>query len=197
MWGDNMVGFFRNWIIQILVTVIFLIIVDMILPENNFKKYAKLASGLIIVIVLLSPIMKFFNNTINVEDEIGKYISSFNEVEAKIDYEAIGKENNKNTIEVFKEKLIDAMENSIYKKTGEKISVVKLKINEDTKSYNFSEVEYLEIAKKKDGGKVKAVDKVIIGKKEKDQVFETAHKDIIEVLSSEFNVKPDTIKFVK
>ena len=43
-----MIGELRNWIISICTAVIFITAVEMIMPNNSFKKYAKFVLGLIL-----------------------------------------------------------------------------------------------------------------------------------------------------
>ncbi|WP_139904273.1 stage III sporulation protein AF [Clostridium thermarum] len=51
----------RNWIINICTTVFFITAVEMILPDNNLKKYCKFVLGLILMTVIINPLVKFLN----------------------------------------------------------------------------------------------------------------------------------------
>ncbi|WP_163194744.1 stage III sporulation protein AF [Clostridium thermarum] len=51
----------RNWIIDICTTVFFITAVEMILPDNNLKKYCKFVLGLILMTVIINPLVKFLN----------------------------------------------------------------------------------------------------------------------------------------
>lgn len=192
-----MIGFIKNWIIQVLVTVIFMILVDMILPNNNFKKYAKLATGLIVMITIITPVFKLFDRSMNVEETIGNYITTFQDRESNIDRERIEEDVNKKTVETYKEKLKEAIEQTIYNKTGEKYSVAEIEIVEDTSSYNFSEVKNIKIMKNSDDGSIKVVDKVVIGKERDANDEAPIDKNVLEVLKNEFNIHSEAVKFVK
>lgn len=192
-----MIGFIKNWIIQVLVTVIFMILVDMILPSNNFKKYAKLATGLIVMITIITPVFKLFDKGMDIEGTIGSYIATFQDREASIDKKQIEEDVNKKTVEAYKEKLKGAIEQTIYNKIGDKYSVVELVIVEDTVSYNFSEVKDIKIMKSLDEGSIKTVDKVIIGKEVSANDEAPIDNNVLEVLKSEFNIHSDAVKFVK
>lgn len=192
-----MMGFIKDWIIQVLVTVIFIILIDMILPNNNFKKYAKLATGLIVMIVIITPVIKLFDRGLNVEETIGSYITAYNDREANIDKEKIEEDINKKTVEAYKEKLKEAVEHSIYNKTGKKFAVVEISIEEDAGSYNFSEVKKIKIMKSPEDGSVKVVDKVVIGRKNSTEDEAPIDRNVLEVLKNEFNIHSDAVKFVK
>lgn len=192
-----MLGFIKNWVIQVLVTVIFIILVDMILPNNNFKKYAKLATGLIVMITIITPVLKLFDRGINVEEQIETYITTFQEKEANIDRKQIEQEVNKRTVEAYKEKLKGAIEQSIYNKTGEKCTVADITIIEDAGSYNFSEVKNITIAKSPPEGSIKTVDKITIGKGNTNNKEAPIDKNILKVLMNDFNINSDVVKFIK
>ncbi len=192
-----MMGFIRDWIIQVLVTVIFIILIDMILPNNNFKKYAKLATGLIVMITIITPIFKLSDRSMNIEETIGSYIATYQDREANIDREKIERDLNKKTVEAYKEKLKGAVEQMIYNKTGKSFSVVEIAIEEDTSSYNFSEVKKIKIMQDSEEGNVKVVDKVVIGGENPKEDEAPIDKNVLEVLKNEFNIHSDAVKFVK
>lgn len=192
-----MIEFIKTWIIQILVTVIFMVLVDMVLPNNNFKKYAKLATGLIVVIVIITPVFKLFDRSIDVEGKIENYITTFQEKESKIDKNQILQDVNKKTVEAYKEKLMAAIEQSIFNETGKKYTVESITIVEDTVSYNFTEVKGIKIMKSPVEGSIKTVDKVTIGKGDTANDEAPIDKEVLKVLNNEFNINSEAVKFVK
>ncbi|MBM7646327.1 stage III sporulation protein AF [Scopulibacillus daqui] len=54
-------SFISNWLTQIILIIMFAIILELLLPNDNFQKYVKMVVGLIIIIALLNPIMKLLN----------------------------------------------------------------------------------------------------------------------------------------
>lgn len=192
-----MIEFIKNWVIQVLVTVIFMILVDMVLPNNNFKKYAKLATGLIVMITIITPIFKLFDRSIDVEETISNYITEFEDKQSSIDRNKIEEEINKKTVSTYKEKLKDTIEQSIYNKTGEKYTIIDVDIVEDTGSYNFSEVKNIKITRNFVEGSVKPVDRVVIGKENTKNDEAPIDKNVLRVLKDEFNINSDVVKFVK
>ena len=59
--GDEMIEALGEWIITICVAIFFTTAVQMILPDNSLKKYCNFVLGLIVFVVILSPIVKIFN----------------------------------------------------------------------------------------------------------------------------------------
>lgn len=58
-----MVDWFRMWSRSIIVAVVISTIIEMILPENNSKKYIKILIGMFIVYSIISPMMSKFSGT--------------------------------------------------------------------------------------------------------------------------------------
>lgn len=191
-----MITYLKSWITGVVVTVIFMVLVDMILPSNNFKKYAKLATGLIVIITILTPVFKLFKSDIDIGRYIDEYTKTMSQNEEKIQKGDEGQNINLQTIEIFKENLIKTIEKSIVDRTGKKYSVAHLEIEEDVTSYDFSAVKYLEIKKASSNSEIKPVDKITIGQP-KTQESEARDNGVLEVLKSEFNIDSNAVKFVK
>ena len=52
-----MVSFISSWVQGIIIVVIISIIIEMILPDGNIKKYVRTVIGTFIVFVIISPII--------------------------------------------------------------------------------------------------------------------------------------------
>ena len=83
------------WARSIVISVILAIMIEMILPENNSKKYIKIIVGIFIVYSIISPIFEFFSS-ISVDRLIDKgeaaievSSSSMNSGENKSDYKTL------------------------------------------------------------------------------------------------------------
>ena len=56
-----MIELLKVWITSITIAVFFITAVEMILPDNSMKKYAKFVLGLMLIVVIINPIMKIFD----------------------------------------------------------------------------------------------------------------------------------------
>ncbi len=56
-----MIEFFRNWCEEIIVAVIISIIIEVILPEGNHKKYMKVVIGIYVIFTMLHPLLGKLN----------------------------------------------------------------------------------------------------------------------------------------
>lgn len=50
-----------EWVTNILVFILFAMTIDLLLPSSNMQKYVKMTVGLILLLLMLSPILKLFS----------------------------------------------------------------------------------------------------------------------------------------
>lgn len=50
-----------EWVMNILVFILFATMIDLLLPSSNMQKYVKMVVGLILLLLMLSPILKLFS----------------------------------------------------------------------------------------------------------------------------------------
>lgn len=104
-----MISWLKEWVTLIICNVIFITIVEILLPSNSLKKYCKFVLGLILISVLITPIIKAVSNKDLVKEiENKEYLIGDNSI--KFDVSKV-KENNKDKIvEVFNAKLATSCE---------------------------------------------------------------------------------------
>lgn len=192
-----MLMFLKEWITAVVSMVIFMTVIDLVLPHNSgFKKYVSLVTGLIVVITILVPVFKLIDKRVDVQATILQYTDDFNKKQYEIDKSNLQKSINEQTMEVYKEKLRKQIEQEVYRETGKKYTVIKLEVVEDTNSINYAEIKALEFKVSQDESSVKPVDKVVIGGQ---QTEEKEFKDVkvINFLKEKFNIDPSLVKFKK
>jgi len=77
-----MIGWLRDWVISICTALFFIVAVEMILPDNSLKKYAKFVLGLILIIVVINPILRLYNESFNINayaDKAVQYMAGKNQ----------------------------------------------------------------------------------------------------------------------
>jgi len=62
------VSFITEWVTNIILFVLLATVVDMLLPNSTFQKYAKMVAGLLLITVILTPVFKLVNH--NFEDVV-------------------------------------------------------------------------------------------------------------------------------
>lgn len=187
-------SYINNWIISITTAAFFIIAIEMILPNNSIKKYVSFVLGLILIIIIMDPIIKLFNNGFDFTrylTESTKYVEN---------------NSNCNTYDEYKMKNInDTLK--IFKINIENGCIEKLK--ELNPKYNYevsAEVKYdaiqnmVDIAKIKIGvqiSSIKEIKEVEINDNSKDDkeniLNNSLSKSIKECLSNHLNISEDNI----
>ncbi|MDQ0213831.1 stage III sporulation protein AF [Oikeobacillus pervagus] len=53
--------FITTWITNIILFILLAIVVEMLLPSSNFQKYTKMVIGLLLILVIMTPILKLIS----------------------------------------------------------------------------------------------------------------------------------------
>jgi len=95
----------KVWITNITIAVFFITAVEMILPDNSMKKYAKFVLGLMLIVVIINPIMKMFDKNFDINSYSSKATSYMESSTASVDIKKYKDINIINTTENFKKNL--------------------------------------------------------------------------------------------
>jgi stage III sporulation protein AF len=185
----------ENWIISIVVIVMFLSLVDLVLPKNSLKKYAKLVMGLIVIIIIITPIFNLFNSKTDINKLINDYTVKY-DTKSTQNIKETNEQLNNETINVFKDNLKKEIELSIYDNLKKKYKVNKMEIIEDQKSSQFLEVVYIELKKVINENKIEIVSKINLKNDNTDNNY-FWDEAVYNCLKNKFNIKASAIKFIK
>lgn len=105
-----MLGELKNWIISICTIVIFITAVEMLLPNNGFRKYVKFVLGLILITVLINPIIKLFDRGFDISTYVSKAVSYVDEKGYESSSEQFKNDTKANTLSTFKLNIESALE---------------------------------------------------------------------------------------
>jgi stage III sporulation protein AF len=70
-----MQSFFSSWAAAVTVAVIFSAIINSLLPETSIKKYVSVVLGIVVTIIILSPLFKLFSG-VDYQKEISSALHS-------------------------------------------------------------------------------------------------------------------------
>jgi stage III sporulation protein AF len=129
------VEFLTGWVANIILFILLATILDMLLPNSNLQRYVKMVIGLLLIVIILNPLLNFFNYDV---EEIIATATPFASSEEK---------NIKNSIE-FKKKEIQAsndayilkqmavqmkkeVEDEVMKQFNMKVSHVSINVDEN------------------------------------------------------------------
>lgn len=100
-----MIDTLKVWVTNITIAIFFITAIEMILPDNNMKKYAKFVLGLMLIVVIINPIIKIFNKDFNFSSYSNKATSYMESTTAVTDVKKYKEINLVNTTNNFKENL--------------------------------------------------------------------------------------------
>lgn len=184
-----MIGFFSKWAEGIIIISVIGVIIEMILPEENNKKYIKMVIGVCVLFTVISPILsKIGKNSLEINSDIyEKYFE--NQVD---NFNIVAKDNNINKI--YEGNIKKSIETGLLN-IGYSASDIKLKIDEK----NSEKIEYIEmnIKKNKKIENVKKVNKVQIGEDSEDvENFEMNNEEknrVKDFLNINYGIEKDKI----
>jgi len=194
-----MLGELKTWIISICTIVIFMTAVEMLLPNDGFRKYVKFVLGLILITVLINPILKVFNKEFDINTYVSKAVTYVDKKGYEGSAEQYKKDTMTNTLSTFKLNVEKAVE-------------VKLKENFPNNSYKVEAV--VDYEKENDSANIKSlkvgikdgsidkIKKVLISSKgsinEASQTLNDERSRLVkEFLSKELKLQSDAIEIYK
>ncbi len=195
-----MIQSLKSWIITICTAVFFITAVEIILPNNGLKKYAKFVLGLILITVFINPIIKLFDKNFDINtytsnaaqciDNNSKFNDDFNKYKEK---------SINSTLEAFKLNLQDSCEKKLKEKYPDSSYKVQVDASYD-KEKEKVEIKDINVGIKE--GTVEKIKKIKIGTSSKvvnnqDSVNDEKSLNITTYLSKELNVSKDIIKVHK
>lgn len=192
-----MLSFLKQWIISIAAIVVFMALVELILPSNNFKKYAKFVMGLIVIVMIMSPIFKLFSRNTDASAVIASYSEVLNENSSKPDADSINNSINQKTIDTFKQNLKESIQKQLLDDSGKTYTVAGIDLNEDPKSSKYLSIKSISIKLMPENTSIKPVEKVVIGSNSSTDIPAEKDKKVIEILKTKYDIDPSSVKFIK
>ena len=166
-----MINLIKNWCEGIIIAVIISVIIELLVPEGNNKKYVKIVIGIYLIFVIINPILKFTDYDFNFENIIN--------------FESIETSNNLN--ENIKDVYILGIEQNIkeeIEELGYILEKVQLVVDD-----NYEDIKQIEIIIGKNKKNIK-IDPIIIN--DENEKYEE-YKEIIEILKTNYLVKEEEI----
>jgi len=185
-----MIEFLKGWTLNIVTLVIFIVLLEILIPSGRMKKYINLISGFIIMIALITPVLKLIQ-----KDDDLKAFELFETINiSKMDIDSKSKvlsgSQSKQVMEVYRQRIIAQLES--YAEQNDEIDSVNADviIDEDPNSQKYGEIKriYMNLVMKDKDENARAVS--IIPRVEKIQVgpgskISIANTDQMDRISNE------------
>ena len=192
--------FLTEWVINIILFLLMMIVVDMLLPNSQFKKYTKIVTSLLLMTIILTPLFQLFTKDY---DEILTAISPTSheyhaEVENKIDFKKneIQASQSAYILEQMAVQMKTEVEEELIDQFGLQINNIDIQLSGKTleKEEDIEQVNvYLtEADEQRVVAPVKIVEMKIETKREKTNHNDTEEK-IAQLLASNWNLSDQVI----
>ena len=148
-----MIKFLKNWCEGISVAIFIAIIIEMLLPDGNNKKYVKVIIGIYIVFVVLNPLLTKINNGIQINNIFN--IENVATTSANL---------NNNIKNVYIVGIEENIKNEIFEKG---YNVIDVKIQTDINYENIEKIE-IKLDSKNIKKDINKINPVVISKEHKE-----------------------------
>jgi len=156
---EKMIDFLRNWVVNIVTLVVFVMLIEMMLPSGKVKKIVNLVTGFILVIGLINPVLELFEKEIDLKEFQLTGSNYIDKKEVMINSEVLEERQIRQITNAYREKIIAQLK-SVAKDIKEvKEAEADVIINEDYTSERFGEVKkvYLYLSLEDESEQVKHI----------------------------------------
>ncbi|CDI49717.1 stage III sporulation protein AF [Clostridium tetani] len=186
----------RSWIVNIATVVLFITAVEMLLPNNNLKKYSKFVMGLILMVTLINPLIKLIDKDFNINKYSYEFSKGIDHEESKESFSQYKEKNIERTKENFNKNLQEVVDKKLKNKFPKGKFKVDTKVEFNEEDNNFT-IEGINVGfKDKRVEKVKKV-QVSINENDNSSEEDELSKDIRNYLSEELGLSKDIISVNK
>jgi len=143
-----MIVFIKQWVINIVTLVLFIIMFEMILPTGKMKKYIRLVTSTIMVIVIMNPLISLLDKDVDFTALQTSSSNALEKLQVEKDSKLLEEGQMKQIVQVYRQNIIEQIEQNAQEVAGVKQVKADIIFNEDYNSKSFGEIKraYLEIA---------------------------------------------------
>lgn len=140
-----MIHILSSWVKQIIFVVVFVTVVDFILPNQNYLRYARVLLGLVLMISIINPLLGLFHKENFFNKSQINYSNVLNQEEIIKKTSDIKEINNELLVRQYKNNLISVIKNYINNRTEFEVKNIDLKIIEQNERNDFGKIVSLDI----------------------------------------------------
>ena len=195
------IEFLTLWIKDIAIIFVLISIIEIVLPNNNMKRYIDMIIGFLIIIVIINPFVKLFHKDFNIDKEIfqktGEQIKF--EYMDNLDLALTQEEQVK---EVYIGKIEDEITDLIHQTTNYRVENMNVSIYED--NIQYGNIKDIELILKKDENEeepknlitVSSIEEISIGEKKESStaLIELDDEGIKNLISKNHSISKENIK---
>lgn len=199
----SLIEFINHWVKSVAMIFVLVSIIEIVIPNNNLKRYVNMFIGFLIIIVIITPFVRLIDSSYDIEREIFKNTIDRIEIQ-KVSNDEILLTQEKQIKELYISKIKNDVLETIREVTDYHISNVNISIFEDKNSFgNVKDIEIVlkdkkgEIVDEDNSIKVINIGEISIDNTEEENTMKKKEEEkerIIEHLNNKYNVSKDNIK---
>lgn len=205
-----MIEFLSSWVRNIIYIIIFIVFLEVLLPNNSMRKYVKAVAGLLVIVVILTPFTRLFGSHVDLQHTISKYYLDINQLDVKNKSELLEGQQHQLTMRVYRDRISQQIKNQIERLIDNGIAVVEVDVNMDPEDERYGEiniVDILFIEKPPHDAIIQPIKKIEIGSGDEEQekgedgaeipIDPAKEKEIKELILDFYNVPIQNISINK
>jgi stage III sporulation protein AF len=148
-------SYITEWITNIILFILFAIVIELLIPNNSFQRYVKMVIGLLLIVIILTPILKIFNTNVDEMFTDMNVSSIFQEKKVENSIENKKKEIQASQRAYIEEQMAVQMERQVreelWKEHGYQIQKIELVLPEEESIEDHVEEVHVRVQKVKKG----------------------------------------------
>ena len=142
-----MLEFIKHFVINIVALVLFIVILEMLLPNGKMKKYAGIVTGTILIISIATPIVGLFGKKFDFAAAQTTTSNAISRMQIEKESKLLEESQLGQIMQVYRSDMIEQLEHLAKEVEGVRKATADIIINEDTASERFGELKrvYLEV----------------------------------------------------
>ena len=197
--------FLTEWVTNIIIFILLATVMDMLLPNSSFQKYTKIVTGLILIAIILSPVLKLFSADFETAiAAIGQFNSQEDEkIKNSIEFQKkeIQASQHAYILQTMAVQLETAAEEELMEQQGMEIANIELEVNDQDQRPFPENLEYVTVhlrAAEDEGETVAVVREVEIDTEAPVPSKQTSKNtdQISSLLSEKWNVPESSIQIL-
>jgi stage III sporulation protein AF len=186
-----MIAFLSEWMRGLILVIFFAIVLDMILPNNSIQRYARLVMGLLIILLMLSPVLKLAKTPVERMDFTldsllsGQGIDPNGETMKSLDEilkegQQMQEQSARLTVKQWQDRIAERIKRTVEQQHQVTVESVEVRIKAD-ESGRPQDLEGLivTLGRTQNPREVREVEPVIIGKSDSEELFRSKESQVL------------------
>ncbi|QOR35854.1 stage III sporulation protein AF [Clostridium sp. 'deep sea'] len=140
-----MLSFIESWLSNLIVVIFLITMVKLIMPSGKIKSYIRFVLSLVVMLLIVQPVVEAVKGSDFLVNSWMQHQKNFEFQENRVYAMSQTLNNNEDAVNLYKQKIIERLENDLSILTNNTVTVTNLVINEDSNSKEFGYIQNVSI----------------------------------------------------